>query len=177
MQRSQTALKFLFFQSPSNGSIEAIEAIQKHPYLHNTFPIRNFYAKIHINDTSKVKATLTIYKRGTYSYVPSFGNLEATKSFTIVYARNASPKQKPHARSSIGKRQTGDKLIHFHSRNVTNSSRFPSSLFEYVGEDCCITYVGFSFNVSVENFNDATIRVLDFVKFDIFPVTHRNGFD
>lgn len=137
----------MFFQSLSNGTIEAIKTNQKHPYLNTEFPITNFYAKIHINDTLNVKATLKVYKGGTYTFVPSFGNLEATKSVVIIYAKNASPTHKPFAQNSIGKRQRGDNLIHFQSRKVTNASRFPSRSFEYVSEDY-ITYVGFSFNVS-----------------------------
>lgn len=74
-------------------------------------------------------------------------NILPSKSFTIVYAKNALPTKKPFIQNSLGKRLQGDKLIHFVSRNVTNASRFPSKLFEYVGEDY-ITYVRFSFNVS-----------------------------
>lgn len=137
----------MLFQSPSNGTIEAIKTNQKHPYLDVVIPITNFYAKIHINSTLNVKVTLKVYKSGTYTFVPSFGNLEVTKSLVIIYAKNASPTQKPFAQNSIGTRQKGDRLIHFQTRNVTNQSRFPSRSFEYVGEDS-ITYVGFSFNVS-----------------------------
>lgn len=72
----------------------------------------------------------------------------ASKSYTVVYVKNATASQsgKTFASNSIGCRQTGDQLIYFESRNVTNVSRFPSRAFEYSGDDL-ITYVGFAFNV------------------------------
>lgn len=112
-----------------------------------TFPTKNIQAKIYVNDTLKVKATLKVYKRGSYTYLPSFGQLEVTKSFTIIYAKNAASSKNQFAQNAIGKRRNGDQLVYFESRNVTNVSRFPSRAIQFAG-DAYITYVGFSFNVS-----------------------------
>ncbi len=75
----------------------------------------------------------------------------ASKSFTVVYVRNATATPSTSTvtkyTSSIGRRQPDDRLIHFESRNVTNHSRFPSRAFEYTGDDS-ITCVKFAFNVS-----------------------------
>ncbi|KAG4066041.1 hypothetical protein HA402_001288 [Bradysia odoriphaga] len=132
--------------SPSTGTIEAINAKQIHPALNVDIPIVNFYAKININDTLNVKATMKIYKQGTYIYAPSLFNMDATKSITTIHSKSAQSAQKPiGTRTTIGRRQKGDELIHFQSRNVTNASRFPSGIFEYSGQEY-ITYVGFSFN-------------------------------
>lgn len=110
------------------------------------YPVTNFYAKIHINATLSCKATLKIYKEKDYrSY------LGDKQSMIIIYVKNKSPIQKPFAKNSIGKRLSGDRLIHFESRNVTNNSRFPSRSFDYNGKDY-ITYVGFSFNVRMHKF-------------------------
>ncbi|KAG4066715.1 hypothetical protein HA402_007351 [Bradysia odoriphaga] len=69
-----------------------------------------------------------------------------TKSMTFIYKKNAdSSRKKPFAQNAVGRRREGDSLLHFESRNITNSSRFPSRAFEYSGSDF-ITYVGFSFN-------------------------------
>lgn len=140
---------FYILQSPSNGSINSVWGTQKHPFLNTDFAINNIDAKIHINDTLNVKATLTIYMLGKNesSGILFSEYLEVSRSLIFIYMKNASHTPKPFAQNSIGKRQMGDKLIHFQSRNVTNASRFPSTSFEYTG-DVFITYVGFSFNVS-----------------------------
>lgn len=110
-----------------------------------------FDAKIHINNVTNVVATLTIYENG---YVPFTYVLEGgpknNKSITYVYMKDAVPSPKPYFHNSIGQRQTGDELIHFESRNVTNYNRFPSKAFSYDGKELeqYLTYVSFSFNVS-----------------------------
>lgn len=77
------------------------------------------------------------------------------QSFTVVHVQNAYANitKSPVRHSSVGKRQAGDLLIYFCSKNVTNLSHFASKLFEFVGtEGDAITYVGFTFNVSEANF-------------------------
>lgn len=127
-----------------------VRGTRKHPVLNTEFGIQNFDAKIHINNTTKVKATLKIYGQGTNT--PTFISfaevLEVTRSFVFIYVKNAYPAKKIFSQNAIGKRQKADELIYFQTRNVTNASRFPSRLFEYSGE-AYITYVGFSFNVSI----------------------------
>lgn len=74
------------------------------------------------------------------------------KSIAFVFKRNSTKtEEKPFAQNAIGRRQEGDELMHFESHNVTNYSRFPSRVFEYSGlyKGEYITYVGFSFNVSI----------------------------
>ncbi len=115
------------------------------------FPTTNFYAKIDVNDTLNVKASLRIHKRGIKSNIAPYFNMEDLQSITIVYAKNAKNttlnRDSIPAQNSIGRRQTGDELIHFQSRNITNMNRFPSKAFEYAGPDY-ITYVAFRFNVN-----------------------------
>ncbi|XP_037036361.1 uncharacterized protein LOC119074363 [Bradysia coprophila] len=130
--------------SPSTGSIEAIEATHDGYIFEEAFPVPNFFAKIRIDSTLDVKATLKIYKIGGYTPYLSIGNWGAAKSVTIIYSKAArSGKQPIYAQNSIGKRQSGDELVHFQISNVTNASRFPSRAFEYAGDDY-ITFVGFS---------------------------------
>lgn len=112
-------------------------------------PTVNFYAKININETLNVTATLKMYKQGTYTHVPTIFNMDATKSVTTIHSKNGpSARKRSAASTSIGKRQQGDELIYFKSRNVTNASRFPSRSFEYSGLHY-ITFVAFSFNVGI----------------------------
>lgn len=81
-------------------------------------------------------------------YYENVGDDAASKSVTIIYSKDESSYKEPKfARNSIGKRQAGDELLYFQTRNVTNVSRFPSKSFEYTGNHY-ITYVGFSFSVS-----------------------------
>lgn len=109
-------------------------------------------AKIHINNVHGFTATISV--RGEshmpFSYLEAFQRIEDLnfKSLTLVFVRKARPSVKANAQNSIGNRRHGDKLLHFESRNVTNFSRFPSRVFQYSGKDY-ITYVGFSFNVSI----------------------------
>lgn len=60
------------------------------------------------------------------------------------------PPSKSNVQTSIGKRQTGDRLLHFESKDVRNYSRFPSRAFSYNGSDRdeYLTYAKFSFSVS-----------------------------
>ncbi|XP_037047722.1 uncharacterized protein LOC119082326 [Bradysia coprophila] len=105
-------------------------------------------AKIHINNALNVTANIYIYTMGL-SVMPQFNFYREhydTKSITFVHKKNAdSSKKQLFAQNAIGRRRKGDSLLHFESRNITNSSRFPSRAFEYTGSDF-ITYVGFSFN-------------------------------
>lgn len=83
----------------------------------------------------------------------------------MILVKNAfSPAEtKPYSQNAIGKRQHGDELLYFVSRNVTNNSRFPSKSFEYVGDDTTqITYVGFSFNVSSVSMDDYSLWNVEF---------------
>lgn len=109
----------------------------------------NFFAKIRIDPTSDVRATLKIYKTGPHTPYLNVRYGGASKSVTFIYSKPApSVKESINVQSSIGQRQNGDELVHFQSRNVTNLNRFPSRAFQYAGEDY-ITYVGFSFNVGI----------------------------
>lgn len=103
----------------------------------------NYDATIHINNATNVTATLTIYTFNLPSYLRGL----ARHSITYVYVRNTTSVSHPYAQTAIGKRRTGDKLIYFESRNVTNMNRFPSRVFEYSGSDDYLTHVRFSFNV------------------------------
>lgn len=109
-----------------------------------------FDGKVSIKNALNVKATLKIRGMGMIP-LPTMGlrKLHQTKSLTYVHVRNSSESrsQKESAQNSIGTRRSGDQLLHFESRNVTNKSRFPSRAFEYASGEY-ITYVGFSFNVS-----------------------------
>lgn len=119
-----------------------------------TNEMKNIDATISIPNARNVTATISLRGFGM-NFMPiirgwPFDKDESTpKSYTVVYVKNATatPSGKSFASNAIGSRQTGDQLIYFESRNVTNVSRFPSRAFEYSGEDS-ITYVGFSFNVS-----------------------------
>lgn len=71
------------------------------------------------------------------------------KSFTLIYIHNAT--QSKYRKISIGQRQTGDKLLTFESKNVTISNRFAETEFEFENESTYLTYVGFSFSVSIKN--------------------------
>ncbi|XP_037036443.1 uncharacterized protein LOC119074419 [Bradysia coprophila] len=126
--------------SPSTGIIHAISGNQKHPYFDFTLPVAHYFAKITINDTTNVTATMKMYGSNSSKYL----DMEATKSMTIIHSKSARSAQRPFG-TSMGMRLKGDELIHFKSRNVTNASRFPSRSFEYSGTDY-ITYVAFSFS-------------------------------
>jgi len=115
-------------------------------------------ATIHIFNATNV--TATIYISGDAAkfqhsldfvgfYHDHASKNSPSKSIAMIFVRNStqSVTRKPHFRNSIGLRQSGDELLYFESRNVTNSTRFPSRSFEYIGDDKTkITYVGFSFN-------------------------------
>ncbi|KAG4067682.1 hypothetical protein HA402_005454 [Bradysia odoriphaga] len=130
----------------SNGYINRTTSGQ---YYYGTLrDIYLFTAQIHINNTKNVLATVTIYETNylEFTYVLK-GGPENNKSFTFLYMTDAFPSPQPYVQTSIGKRQTGDDLLHFESRTVTNYNRFPSRVFSYggaVGE--YLTYVRFSLN-------------------------------
>lgn len=102
----------------------------------------NYDATINIKNATYVTATLKIYTINLPHYLTGLSRY----SITYVHVKNASQIEKPYAQNSIGKRRTGDELIYFDSRNVTNISRFPSKVFEYSGGEY-LTSVRFSFNV------------------------------
>ncbi len=109
-----------------------------------------FTATIHIENTKNVLANVTIYESGSVTITNKFlleGGPQNNKSLTYISIKDAFPSSKPYVRSSIGKRQKGDKLLHFESKNVMNYNRFPSKAFSYHGTEY-LTYVRFSFNVS-----------------------------
>lgn len=112
--------------------------------------MRKFVATISIPYASNVTATLSIHGFNMNSMLEAYSfdkEVTSSKSYTVVYVKNATKSERTFATNSIGIRQPGDQLIYFESRNITNYSRFPSRAFEYAGEDS-ITYVGFAFNVS-----------------------------
>lgn len=118
-------------------------------YFGQTDTMQTFNAQVHIRNAFNVTATLRIFGVGMSSLsIMGLRKLQATKSLTYVHVKNSIKSQKQFAQNSIGKRRKGDQLLHFESRNVTNKSRFPNRAFEYAGEEF-ITYVGFSFDVSV----------------------------
>lgn len=107
-------------------------------------------AKVNIYNSQNVRVTISVYGESNlpFGYMPVFRQMEELnlKSLTFVYVKDALPSDARKSQNSIGNRQKGDQLIHFESRNVTNSNRFPSRGFHYSGHEY-ITYVGFSFNV------------------------------
>jgi len=120
--------------------------------LEVTNELQNIEATIFVHNALNVTATITIYSYGV-AFLPILKQWPyekddyATKSVTIIYKKNATVSDVPRSfsRNAIGSRQSGDGLIYFESRNITNISRFPSKAFEYSGDDF-ITCVGFSFN-------------------------------
>lgn len=108
-----------------------------------------FDAKIYIKNAVNVTATFRIYGIGKIPL--ALRDLHTSLTFVYVRNSNITSIQRPCAKSSIGKRRKEDDLLHFESRNVTNVSRFPSRAFEYSGE-AFITYIGFSFDVSISVF-------------------------
>lgn len=117
-------------------------------------------ATVHIPNATNVIATINLSgQAATFQHSLDFvGFYHAhasknapSKSLAVVYVKNAtsSVESRPYSQNAIGSRQNGDELLYFESRNVTNSSRFPSRSFEFTGDNRTrITYVGFSFNVS-----------------------------
>lgn len=131
-------------------------------------------AKIHINNALHVTALLRIYIINPLHKPPPqelsdlmdiFSRKSRSphdygeKSIAFIYKKRSNPnKEKPAAQTTIGRRRSGDSLLHFESYNVTNNNRFPSRAFEYSGNDY-ITKVGFSFNVSREVNNIRSLQV------------------
>lgn len=116
--------------------------------------IRGYVFKLRRNHPYKECNTcnLTIY---TFD-LPQYRTGLSRHSITYVHVKNTTSKEKPYAQNSIGKRRPGDELVYYESRNVTNTSRFPSRVFEYSGSEY-LTYVGFSFNVRKFDFLVARI--------------------
>lgn len=117
----------------------------------------NVNAKVNIHNAQHAKASVSVFGTSNlpFGYMQAFRQMEQIhcKSLTYIYVKKTLPPtvQKLYAQNSIGNRRHGDQLIHFESRNVTNSSKFPSRGFQYAGDEY-LTYVGFSFNVSQNSF-------------------------
>jgi len=111
----------------------------------------NINAKVTIPNTKHGSATISVFGESNlpFGYMEAFRRMEILhfQSLTYIYVKKTLPPPIPklYAQNAIGNRQPGDQLIYFESRNVTNSSRFPSRGFQYSGDEY-ITYVGFSFN-------------------------------
>lgn len=123
----------------STGEMKASMGVQN--YLYSNERLTDFDATIHIKNATHVTANLTIYTLD----LPQYRRGLSRYSITYIYVKNATSTVKPYAQNSIGKRRKGDELIYFESRNVTNTNRFPSRVFEYSGSEY-LTYVSFSFN-------------------------------
>lgn len=127
--------------------------------------------RIRIPNARKVYATIDMsgetvnhpdFEASLEFYNQYLSRTAESSSVAMVFRKNAirSVATKPNFQNSIGLRQSGDELLHFESRNVTNISRFPSRSFQYVGgNDTRITYVGFSFNVVIFPKYSKTFRV------------------
>lgn len=69
------------------------------------------------------------------------------KSFTLIYEHNSMPTRNRHVQ--FGERQTGDRLLHFESKEITStlSNRLTATDFVYDNSQQSITSFEFSFDV------------------------------
>lgn len=116
---------------------------------------KNVQAILSIVNGTNFKVTATLHGSGVNlidvgMLMKAIGDKDATpKTFTVVYAHNQT--KSLNRKVVLGKRQHGDKMIAFQTKNVTLSSRFAESEFEYADKHKYITSIGFSFDVRVRS--------------------------
>lgn len=119
----------------------------------------NVDATIHINSAYNVTAIISIYG-SLAAYIPKYVGFSRSvyiqKSLTYIHVRNATRTNRgskivnKNYENTIGMRRRHDRLLFFESKNVRNNSRFPSRSFSHSADDEYISYVGFSFDVSLK---------------------------
>lgn len=95
------------------------------------------------------------------------------KTMTVIYGHNSTQTRNRHV--IMGRRQKGDKLIQFESKNVTFMYRFAEAEFNYHNEKQSITAVAFSFDVS-SFFGVRNVDLVVMKNSFLFSVTDGNRF-
>lgn len=104
-------------------------------------------------------------------YVEMYGDkMFESRSFTLVYAH--SHKRRRNRVISVGQRQPNDKLLKFASNTNVIIKRFPESDFEFYDDTKYLTYVKFSFSVSMSL---CSLYQIDFTLIKRFSVSDSFG--
>lgn len=113
---------------------------------------KTLQAMINIVNGTNVRVTVKIFgpsvsvlTGGDLHLFAKHGQQTIPKTMTVIYAHNTTKTR--NRKIILGKRQSGDRLIQFESKNVTFKHRFAETEFKYQNDKQFITAVGFSFDV------------------------------